>query len=106
MSLWERCVFTTEISAGSQKKDLGHIWLSYMRMLRHLQHSATYQFLKGSKIAFTCMDLSLTCYKCYLNIGTITIESVPHPWGLLEHVRILKCGMETTFLYWENHSLK
>ena len=22
---------------------------------------------------------SLTCYKCYLDIGTITIESVPHP---------------------------
>ncbi len=29
----------------------------------------TYQILEGSKI-----DLSLTCYKCYLDIGTMTIE--------------------------------
>ena len=25
------------------------------------------------------LGLSLTCYKCYLDIGTMTIESVPHP---------------------------
>ena len=25
------------------------------------------------------LGLSLTCYKCYLDIGTPTIESVPHP---------------------------
>ena len=23
---------------------------------------------------------SLTCYKCFLNIGTMSIESVPHPF--------------------------
>ncbi len=40
------------------------------------------------KIAFTelnslsenkSLDLSLTCYKCYLDIGTMTIEIVPRP---------------------------
>ncbi len=25
------------------------------------------------------LGLSLTCYKCFLDIGTMTIESVPHP---------------------------
>ncbi len=25
------------------------------------------------------LDLSLTFYKCYLDIGAMTIESVPHP---------------------------
>ncbi len=26
------------------------------------------------------LGLSLTCYNCYLDIGTMTIESVPHPF--------------------------
>ena len=26
------------------------------------------------------LGLSLTCYECYLDVGTIPIESVPHPW--------------------------
>ncbi len=56
----------------------------------------TDQILKGSEIAFKrakspdsvkdhslceskVLGLSLTREKCYLDIGTMTIESVPHP---------------------------
>ena len=31
------------------------------------------------------LSLSLTCYKCNLNIGSMTIESVPHPLTFLPH---------------------
>ena len=40
-----------------------------IRYVLHIQHLFT-----ESKV----LGLSLTCYKCYLNIGTMAIESVPH----------------------------
>ncbi len=39
-----------------QPWDLGHFWIGHIRML----------------------GISLTYYKCYLDIGTMTLERVPH----------------------------
>ena len=47
---------------------------------------------EGSKIAltgliyFTTLLLSLTCYKCYLDIGTLKIQSVPLPYAYVSVV--------------------
>ncbi len=59
-------------------KDLGHFWLGYIRMLGHLQLSA-------HLTNFEVLGLSLTCFKCYLDIWTMTIESVPHPLSWKGH---------------------
>ncbi len=76
-------------------KDLGHFWLGYIRMLGHLQSSAhlpNFEMLQNHFHWFDLLvrdhslseskgvGLSLTCYKCFLDIGTMTIESVPHPF--------------------------
>ncbi len=55
-------------------KDLGHFWLGYIRMLGHLHLSAHLPNFE-SKV----LGLSLTYYKCCLDIGTVPIESAPHP---------------------------
>ncbi len=73
-------------------KDLGHFWLGYIRMLGHLQMSA---HLVNFDRLRNCFHLSnslgeskvlcsfLTCCKCHMDIGTMPIESVPHPLALL-----------------------
>ncbi len=43
-------------------------------MLGHLEFSAHLSNFESKVLV-----LSWTCYKCYLDIGTMTIESVPHP---------------------------
>ncbi len=67
-----------------RNKDLGHLWLGYIRMLGHLQMSAhlpkDWHGLAHLMIESKVLGLSLTCYKCYLDIGTMTIESVPLPF--------------------------
>ena len=89
--------------------------------LLNLQHI----LLKGSKIAFneSILGLSLTCYKCYLDIGTMTIESVPHPslnyyisfllHILASYLRYIQSGVNASILdvhplqhyYWYIHSV-
>ncbi len=56
----------------NESKDLGHFAcfvLNFIRMLVHLQMSAhLVNFIRLRHVT-----------KCYLNIGTMPIESVPHP---------------------------
>ncbi len=46
------------------------------------------------------MGLSLTCYKRYLDIGTMPVESVPHPLNLIPfrkwHYRVLRSAVGKT----------
>ncbi len=56
-------------------------------MLGHLQSSAHLPKRELNKISESKglgLSLSLTCYKCFLDIGTMTIESVPHPLDSLK----------------------
>ncbi len=53
-------------------KDLGHFWLGYIRMLGYLLLTAHL-----AKV----MCVSLTCYKGFLDIDSMTIEIVPHPFS-------------------------
>ena len=67
-------------------KDLGHSWLGYGKSgipewlwkCTKSSDSVRDHSLSESKV----LGLSLTCYRCFLDIGTITIESVPHPLHL------------------------
>ncbi len=54
-------------------KDLGHFWLGYIRMLGHLQPASETRGSrhKSSKSSMSFMDV--------YTIGTMTIESIPHP---------------------------
>ena len=60
-------------------KDLGHFWLGYIRMLGHLQLSAHLPNFDHLLSERKVLGLSLTCYNWFLDIGTMTIESTPHP---------------------------
>ena len=75
----------------------------------------TYQFLKGSKITFTAsiylisvrdyslseskvLGFSLTCYKWFLDIGTMTIESALHPFLMSDVLHTLRKINHVLFL--------
>ena len=46
-------------------------------------HSVMDHMLSESKV----LGLSLTCFKCNLDIGTMTVESVPHPLHFSAFIR-------------------
>ena len=76
------------ISSYTNTKRIWDTWLGYTRILEHLQlsgHWPNFERLYNSINDHSLCEskvvaLSLTCCKCYLNIGPVTIESVPHPW--------------------------
>ncbi len=62
---------------SSPSKDLGHVWLGYIRMLGHLQLSAHLRTKFWKALRFWASPWHVT--SVFLDIGTMTIESAPHP---------------------------
>ncbi len=94
--------------------DLGHFWLDYIRMLGHLQLSAHLQNWEKLRV--------LEMLQVFLDIGTMTLESVPHPllvlagltycrvsakrglsvYILIDHLNMLKIKNYASTLVWQS----